>query len=77
MSSPEPKKMTDLPDEVSQDLSPEDMESLDRLRRFRDMHNQVPPEKQIPITNPDKYSFPLGMDDEGNLNVDKQRSEPK
>jgi hypothetical protein len=69
MSSSEPKKMTDLPDEVSQNLSEEDKASLERLREFRDMHNKIPSEERIPITNPDKYSFPLGMDDEGNLNV--------
>jgi hypothetical protein len=67
MSSSEPKKMTDLPNEVSQNLSEEDKASLEQLRKFRDMHNKIPQEDRTPITNPDKYSFAPGMDDEGNL----------
>lgn len=69
MTDSVPKKMIDLPNEVSQNLSEEDKASLERLRKFRDMHNQIPPEEREPITNPEKYSFPVGMDDEGNLNI--------
>jgi hypothetical protein len=49
--------------------SKKDRECLERLRKFRDMHNQVPLEDRELITNPEKYSFPVGMDDDGNLNI--------
>lgn len=65
------KKMTDLPDEIAPKLSDESKVNLEEMLEFIQQYDQISPEKRTPITNPDKYSFPLGMDDEGNLNVDE------
>lgn len=60
---------------IAPNLTEEEKEILDRLRRVSHLRDQIPAEKRIPITNPDKYSFPIGMDDEGNLNIVKNPEE--
>jgi hypothetical protein len=37
-------------------MTDEDKRVLEKLRKFRDSHNQVPEEERIPISHPDKYS---------------------
>jgi hypothetical protein len=37
-------------------MTDEEKKVLERLREFRDSHNQIPKEELIPISNPDKYS---------------------
>jgi hypothetical protein len=55
--------------DVAPDLTDEEQATLNRLREAAKRRNQIPPEQRIPITNPEKYSFPVGMDDQGNLNT--------
>jgi hypothetical protein len=71
------EKMTDLPDEVDPNLSDESKANLAQMLEFIKQRDQIPPEDRVPITNPDKYSFPPGMDDEGNLNVARNQIEPE
>jgi hypothetical protein len=52
---------------IAPDLTDAERASVDRLLRLAELQEQIPPEQRIPITNPEKYSFPIGMDDEGNL----------
>jgi hypothetical protein len=62
---------------IAPNLTEEEKEILAQLRRTSHLRSQIPTEKRIPITNPDKYSFPLGIDDEGNLNLVKEHTEPE
>jgi hypothetical protein len=41
---------------VKPNMTDEEKKVLERLREFRDLHNQIPKEELIPISNPDKYS---------------------
>lgn len=47
------------------DLSEKDEEVLEKLRQSEKDSRAVPPGERRPVTNPDKYSFPVGLDDEG------------
>ncbi len=47
------------------DLSEKDEEVLERLRQAEKDSRAVPADERRPVTNPDKYSFPVGLDDEG------------
>lgn len=60
-------------DEVK--LTEEEQEILNKLRRDNEEREKIPPSERIPITNPDKYSFPIGIDDEGNLFEDSSQRE--
>jgi hypothetical protein len=46
-------------------LSDEENKILEQLRQANQQHEQVPASQAMPITNPDKYSFPVGLDDQG------------
>jgi hypothetical protein len=61
--------------EIDPNLTEEELKELKEMLEVSKLRKQIPLEKRIPITNPDKYSFPLGMDDEGNLNVVRKREE--
>ncbi len=50
-------------------LTEEEKETLKNLREFSKKIDNVPDGEKIPVSNPEKYSFPIGMNDEGNLNV--------
>lgn len=70
--------MTNFPNhpnlKVDPNLTEEELEELKEMLEISRLRRELPQEQRVPITNPDKYSFPLGMDDEGNLNVvDKQK----
>lgn len=54
---------------VEYELTEEEKETLESLREFSRKIDSVPESEKIPISNPDKYEFPIGIDDEGNLNV--------
>jgi hypothetical protein len=41
---------------VKPNMTDEEKIILERLREFRDTHNQISQEELIPISNPDKYS---------------------
>jgi hypothetical protein len=41
---------------VKPNMTDEEKKVLERLRKFRDSHNQIPKEELIPISHPDKYS---------------------
>lgn len=47
-------------------LTQEDLEVLERLRKADDERQKIPESERFPISHPDKYSFPLGLDDNGN-----------
>jgi hypothetical protein len=59
--------------EVDPNLTEEELEELKEMLEISKLRKELPQEQRVPITNPDKYSFPLGMDDEGNLNVVSER----
>jgi hypothetical protein len=40
---------------LKSNMTDEENETLKRLRKFRDLHNQVSEENRIPISHPDKY----------------------
>ena len=46
--------------------SDEENQILEQLRQAGQQRDQVPESQRTPITNPDKFSFPIGLDDEGN-----------
>lgn len=49
------------------DLSDDDRRALERLRRAAAERDAVPPEEQVPVEHPERYAFPIGMDEHGNL----------
>ena len=46
-------------------LSDEENKILEQLRQANQQREQVPASQGTPITNPDMYSFPVGLDDQG------------
>jgi hypothetical protein len=48
------------------ELSDEDREALKRMRRVVEERDAIPPEEMIPVEDPHRYEFPIGIDDEGN-----------
>lgn len=47
------------------ELSEKDEEVLERLRQAEKDSRAVPPDERRPVTNPDKFSFPVGLDGDG------------
>jgi hypothetical protein len=41
---------------IKPNMTEEETEILNRLRRERDLRDQIPEEERIPISHPDKYS---------------------
>jgi hypothetical protein len=56
------------------DLTNEEKETLKRLRQDYEDDQKTNSGRESHITNPDKYNFPIGMDDKGNLNVVKDEN---
>jgi hypothetical protein len=51
---------------VMAELSDEDRLALERMRRAVAERDAIPPEEMIPVEDPERYEFPIGIDDEGN-----------
>lgn len=47
------------------ELTQEDLEALERIRRFRGKQERIPEAERFPISHPDKYAFPPGLDENG------------
>lgn len=50
---------------VMAELSEEEQKVLEKLHRDAERAAQIPASERHMITNPEKYSTPLGVDDEG------------
>ncbi len=48
------------------ELSDKDREALARMRRAVEERDAIPPEDLIPLDDPERYEFPIGIDDQGN-----------
>ncbi|MBP5977605.1 hypothetical protein HW132_34080 [Brasilonema sp. CT11] len=48
-------------------LTKEEEEIVEKHRKFNDRINSVPESERIPLSNPKKWNFPIGMDDNGEL----------
>lgn len=59
------------------DLTKEDLEALERAEKFIAERAKIPLSQRHPITNPDKYNFPIGMDDDGNFFPNPQEERRK
>jgi hypothetical protein len=47
-------------------LSPEQEAGiLEEMRAFQKKRNSIPPAERFPISNPEKYNFPLGIGPDG------------
>lgn len=47
-------------------LTPDEKQAiLERLQRDNEKKQQIPEQDRIPVANPDKYGFPIGLDDTG------------
>jgi hypothetical protein len=42
---------------IAPNMTEEEKEILEQLRRDRDLRDQIPEEERIPISHPDKYSI--------------------
>jgi predicted phage-related endonuclease len=42
---------------IASNMTEEEKEILEQLRRDRDLRDQIPEEERIPISHPDKYSI--------------------
>lgn len=49
------------------ELTKEDLEALERLDKSEDRVRMIPVPDGTPVLKPDKFSTPLGMDDNGNF----------
>lgn len=38
---------------------------LERLQRDNEKKQQIPEQDRVPVANPEKYDFPIGLDDAG------------
>lgn len=47
------------------ELTEEDRRIARELAHFLAEHDAIPESERIPVTNVDKYSFPIGVDDKG------------
>jgi hypothetical protein len=57
------------------ELTKEEQEILERLLEDDERREKIPPSQRQPITNPEKYSFPIGLDDEGKPFEDSPQQE--
>jgi hypothetical protein len=48
-------------------LAPEELTLLDILKSDKQARASVPGSEQRPVSRPEKYSFPIGVDDQGEL----------
>lgn len=47
------------------ELSEEDLKVLEELREAKRRRDAIPQSGRFPISHPDKYSYPPGLNDEG------------
>ncbi len=59
------------------ELTKEDLEILEKLKKSEDNVRLTLDKNDESVLNPEKYSFPIGMDDEGNLNVVEAENDSK
>lgn len=64
-------------EKIKENLTKEEFEAIERAEQFIRERAKIPVSSRHPITNPDKYNFPIGMDNEGNLNVVKNEDSDK
>ncbi len=56
------------------DLKTDDKQTiLEKLLRDNIKKQQIPEQERVPITNPEKYSFPIGIGDDGKPFPDEKR----
>lgn len=48
------------------ELTPEEREILEKLKRDDAARDAIPESEKVPVAQPDKYAAPIGLDDEGN-----------
>ena len=53
-------------------LALEEQAVLERLRQAKVVRDRIPLAERKPISRPDKYANPLGIDEDGNLFPDPQ-----
>lgn len=47
-------------------LTPDEKKAiLERLQRDNEKKQQIPEQDRVPVANPEKYDFPIGLDDTG------------
>ncbi len=54
---------------MNNNLTTEDLEILEKLKKDVEKRNSIPDEQKTLITNPDKYSSPFAVDDTGKVNI--------
>lgn len=60
------------------DLTKEELEILEELREANAQRERIPPSERRPVTNPEKYSFPIGIGDDGEpFENPEQEEEPR
>jgi hypothetical protein len=47
------------------ELSDDDRRVLERLRQAAADRDAIPEDERTPVEDPERYSFPIGVDDEG------------
>ena len=55
------------------ELTKKDLEALQRIKAAEAEMDAIPDSEKITISNPDKYDFPLGFDDEGKPFTEEHR----
>lgn len=60
---------------TKENLTEEEKAAIERAEQFIKDRKKIPTSERTPISNPEKYSFPIGINDEGELNVVTGRSE--
>jgi hypothetical protein len=64
-------------EKAKENLTKEESEAIERAEQFIRERAKIPVNSRHPITNPDKYNFPIGMDDKGNLNTANDEDEAR
>lgn len=47
------------------ELTPEELEILEKLKRDNAAREAIPDSEKVPVAQPDKYAFPIGVGDDG------------
>jgi hypothetical protein len=50
---------------IAPDLTEDELRRAIDLLKFSQAIDKIPENERVPITNPEKYSFPIGIDDDG------------
>ncbi len=62
-------------EQTKENLTKQEKDAIERAEQFIKERQKIPASERTPVSNPEKYSFPIGMDDEGNLNIVKDENE--